>query len=77
MHGIKSNKHLMTIKRSANVSNSHQASEPKPEHDGHGSLEKKSKHVYGHTMADIEQQISDWLVDTSNIKNDTNNISKE
>lgn len=72
MHGTHSKKHTNSFKPKIN---NHEAMIDK-DRDRHEQPWKKTKHQYGHTVADVEQQISDWLDDTGNIKTrEKNNVS--
>jgi hypothetical protein len=68
MHGVQSNNHVAVTKPDLIQPSSEQGNMTKREQARHQLTERKTKHHYGHTMADVEQQISDWLVETNDSK---------
>lgn len=76
MHGTHSKKHTNSFKPKINGADNNHDAMIDNDTDRHEQPWKKTKHQYGHTVADVEQQISDWLDENGDIKTrEKNNVS--
>lgn len=60
MHGIRTNSRFSTFKSSTHHSLSDDHYGDEVESERAESFDKRTKFVYGHTVADVEKQILDW-----------------